>query len=290
MSDRERIRALETEVATLREMLEVYEETTVAQAERLDRLVAELRRSNADLDQFAYAASHDLKAPLRGIGSLVTFLAEDMADSLTPDSRAHISALQNRIQRMESLINGMLEFSRVGRVKGAKEMVDTGVLARTVVDLLAPPPHITVVVEDGMPVVLAERVRLQQVLLNLVSNALKYHDKPKGRVRVACEDAGEMWRFVVEDDGPGIAPEYHERIFGMFQRLHARDTIEGTGLGLTLVRRVVELSGGRVTVESDLGKGARFTFTWPKDVTLAVEEKASAGPSFMPEERLTRSP
>lgn len=260
-----RLRALEDEVATLREIVEVYEETVSQQSARMEQLVRDLRRSNADLDQFAYAASHDLRTPLRSIASLATYVVEDMGDALTPEARGHLDKIAVRIARMENLIQGMLEFSRVSRVRPRPGTVDVGDLLRQIADMVDPPAGIRIVAEGPFPTIVAEKPRLQQVLINLVANAVKYHDKPSGTVRVTCEDAGAQLRFSVADDGPGIAPEFHERVFGMFQRLEASDKVEGTGIGLALVRRIVEDQGGTVTLESKLGHGSTFRFTWPRE-------------------------
>lgn len=266
MSDLQaRVRNLEAEVETLREVVDVYEETVSRQSERMESLLQDLRRSNADLDQFAYAASHDLRTPVRSLSALVGFLEEDLADRLTPESREHIHKMKVRIGRLDSLIQGILEYSRVTRVRPRPEEVDVLELVRQVTDLLDPAPGMQVLVDGPLPRFVTERPRLQQVLQNLIGNALKYHDKPAGTVHISCDETGARYRFTVQDDGPGIAPEYHERVFGMFQRLEVRDKVDGTGIGLALVRRIVEDQGGQVTLESQPGKGATFRFTWPRE-------------------------
>lgn len=237
-----------------------------AQAEELRRTAAALARSNQELDQFAYVASHDLKAPLRGIANLAQWVQEDAAAALPAESQEHLRLLQGRVHRMEALIDGILAFSRAGRVRARPEAVDTGLLAREVVELLAPPAHVQIVVAPDLPMVQAERVPLQQLFLNLIGNAVKHAGagRPTARVEVAARDAGDAWEFAVRDDGPGIAPEYHERIWAIFQTLEARDRVEGTGIGLSVVRKIVESRGGRAWVESAPGAGATFRFTLPK--------------------------
>ncbi len=235
-------------------------------AEALTRLTAALEESNRELDQFAYVASHDLKAPLRGIANLTQWIGEDLGDRLTGESAEHMRMLQGRVRRMEALIDGILAYSRAGRVRGQPERVDTGALVREAVELLAPGPDVAVDVEPEMPVVEAERVPLQQVFMNLIGNAVKYTRaaRPDVRVAVGWRAVREGYEFTVTDNGPGIEPEYRERIWGIFQTLQPRDKVESTGIGLSVVRKIVETRGGRAWVESAPEGGAAFHFTWPR--------------------------
>jgi signal transduction histidine kinase/CheY-like chemotaxis protein len=234
------------------------------------RLIAQLDRSNKELDQFAYVASHDLKAPLRGIANLSEWLEEDLGDAITPDGKQQLALLRNRVQRMEGLINGILDFSRAGRVRSKAEPVPVQKLLSDVIELCAVPPHATIEVEDGMPELHTERVPLQQVFMNLIGNALKHAKREDPRVVVGVKDLGHSYQFTVTDNGPGIAPEYHERIWGIFQTLEPRDTVEGTGIGLSIVKKIVEGKGGEAWVRSREGEGATFGFTWPKAEAEAV--------------------
>jgi signal transduction histidine kinase len=231
-------------------------------AEELARLARALEASNRELDQFAYVASHDLKAPLRGIANLSQWIEDDLADRFTDDTREQMRLLRGRVHRMEALIDGILQYSRAGRAQAAPERIDTAALVHEVVDLLAPPAGAEVVAEPGLPVLVTERLPLQQVLMNLVGNGIKYGGG-RPRVQVGARHDGTDWEFTVRDDGPGIAPEYHERIFAIFQTLQARDQVESTGIGLSIVKKTVESRGGRVWVESAPGRGAAFRFTWP---------------------------
>lgn len=232
-------------------------------AEELARLTDALERSNRELDQFAYVTSHDLKAPLRGIANLTQWIEEDLGDRVTGDSKEHMRLLKGRVHRMEALIDGILTYSRAARTQAKPELVDTGALVGDILDLLAPAPGV-VTVQPEMPAVHAERVPLQQVFMNLLGNALKHGRAEAPRVTVAWRDADPCWEFAVTDNGPGIAPEYHERIWGIFQTLQARDKVEGTGIGLAVVKKIVETRGGRAWVDSAPGAGATFRFTWPK--------------------------
>lgn len=242
-----------------------------AERER-ERLIGALARSNKELDQFAYVASHDLKAPLRGIANLSQWIEEDLGESIPPDVSEKMTLVRGRVQRLESLIDGILQYSRAGRARDAIEMVDVGALVKDVVELLAPPPEITVTIEPGMPTIRTERTPLQQVFMNLINNAIKYNKRPGARITVSSRDAGHMYAFSVADNGPGIEKEYHDRIFGIFQTLESRDRVEGTGIGLSVVKKTVELHGGSVTVQSALDEGATFTFEWPR----SAEETAAA--------------
>ena len=236
------------------------------QARELRRFARALKKSNEDLDRFAYVASHDLKAPLRGIANLTSWLVEDIGDKLTDETREYATLLQNRVQRMEALIDGILQYSRAGRSRDEPETIDVGALVRDVIELLDPPEHFEFKLGSYWPVIRTERTPLQQVFLNLIGNAIKHANGEQPVIEVRLRDEGEDFcEFCVIDNGPGIAPEYHERIFTIFQTLRARDEVEGTGIGLSVVKRTVENQGGQVWVESEVGRGASFSFLWPRD-------------------------
>lgn len=233
--------------------------------ERLERTVAELSRSNRELDQFAYVASHDLKAPLRAIRNLASWISEDNTEELSVDSHRHLEQMHKRVARMEALLDSLLAYSRVGRLEQAREQVDTGGLVRGVVDLLNIPETFDVELNCAdTPVIETPRAPLELVLRNLVNNAVKHHDRAHGHIEIATNDLGPMVEFLIADDGPGIAPEFHDRVFGMFQTLRTRDDIEGSGMGLALVKKSVETHGGEIALESNGGRGAVFRVRWPK--------------------------
>jgi len=224
----------------------------------------DLEKRNQELDQFAYIVSHDLKAPLRAIANLSQWIQEDLQDLLTGDTRHQMNLLRGRVHRMEALIEGILTYSRVGRVKTAKEIVDVGTLLQNIIDSLAPPPTFTITVESEMPVFATEQLPLEQVFANLISNAIKHHHRTDGRIEISGQDRGDFYEFAVGDDGPGIDPQYHEKVFVIFQTLVPRDRVENTGIGLSLVKKIVEDKGGSVRLESHQDRGATFRFTWPK--------------------------
>jgi len=228
-----------------------------------EQLIKALARSNQELDQFAYVASHDLKAPLRGIANLSQWIEEDLGENLGGENKSQMELLRGRVHRMEALIDGILQYSRAGRVKAKPESIDTGALVADVIELMAPPKEIAIRIAPDMPTVRAEKTPLQQVFMNLIGNAIKHTGKDNPAIDVTWADAGPFIEFSVGDNGQGIAPQYHERIFGIFQTLEARDKVEGTGIGLSVVQKIVDAKGGRVWVESDVGRGARFKFLWP---------------------------
>ena len=238
-------------------------------AQELAGLAEKLARSNRELDQFAYVTSHDLRAPLRGISNLASWIEEDLGPQVvTPESKKMLELLRGRVARMEGLIDGILEYSRVGRTRQKIEDVDVRKLLAEVVDLLAPAGGARVVIGEGMPTLATSRLLLQQVFLNLIGNALKHAGRSDVTVTVTTGDAGPYQvEFCVADNGQGIDPQYHEKIFVIFQTLAARDKVEGSGVGLSLIKKIVESNGGIIVVESKevgQGQGARFRFTWPR--------------------------
>jgi PAS domain S-box-containing protein len=232
--------------------------------QRVEERTAELQHSNRELDQFAYISSHDLKAPLRGINLLATWIEQDAADVLPQSSKEHLRKLQGRIQRMETLLTDLLAYSRAARQRHPAEEVEIKELIRNVVEVLAPPPGFGVNVIGEVTVVRVERIPLETVIRNLIGNAIKHHDRPReGEVNITFHTQKEWIEFTISDNGPGIDPSFHQRIFEMFQTLLPRDQIEGSGVGLAIVKKLVESRGGTLGIESSLGTGAAFRFTWP---------------------------
>lgn len=251
---------LRSEVETLRQILETHEQSSYEQARKLENALEELERSNRELDQFAYAASHDLRAPLRGISNLVSWLEEDHSSSLADEAKDYLRMMRVRVQRLETLIEGLLEFSRIGRVRGSTAETNVEEMVREVIDLLGPPEGIEVEVTSSLPSLRTEHVRLRQVFHNLLGNAFKY---ARLQVSVGVEKEGEFYRFHVSDDGEGIPQEYQDRIWGIFQRLESREEVQGTGIGLAMVKKIVEDQGGLAWVVSKPAEGATFYFHWP---------------------------
>ncbi|MCW3061053.1 MAG: domain S-box [Capsulimonas sp.] len=223
-----------------------------------------LAQRNAELDQFAYVVSHDLRAPLRGIANLAKWIEEDLGDQIPEETAGQLALLRNRVHRMDAMIQGILQYSRVGRVDTQIEMVDIRALVTEAIDLLAPPPTVEVRMEGDFPALPANFIVLEQVFLNLIGNAIKHCGSAEAQVRVIGVDHEEFCEFHVVDNGPGIEPQFHERIFQIFQTLESRDKVEGIGMGLALVKKIVEHQGGVVSLKSDVGQGADFSFTWLK--------------------------
>ena len=230
-------------------------------------LVAELQGANRELNDFAYIVSHDLKAPLRGISSLANWLSADYADKLGAEGSTQLGLIVSRAKRLGALVDGILAYSRAGRGREERMAVELDSLVRNTIDLLAAPPHITVTLATPLPRLWMEPFKAQQVFQNLLSNAIKFADKPQSRITVDCVLEGAFWHFSVTDNGIGIDEKYFGKVFQLFQTLAPRDKIEGTGVGLALVKRIVEIEGGSVWLESCPGVGTTFHFTLPQEGT-----------------------
>jgi PAS domain S-box-containing protein len=237
----------------------------------------ELERSNRDLEGFAYIASHDLKTPLSGIKSAALWLEEDLHD-LSDESRKLLGIMRSRINRMERLLDDLLTYSRVGRAETASGESKLADIFASIIEILNPPAHIQIHVEGELSVTAKASGQLEQVLRNLINNAIKHHDKQNGEVVLSVKRVGDFVEFVVRDDGPGILPEFHDKIFQLFQTLKRRDEVEGTGMGLAIVKKLVERQNCRITVHSQgNGAGTQFRFQWPiLPLTCDTKEMANA--------------
>jgi signal transduction histidine kinase len=247
----------------------LYQQTQALNAELEQRVLertAELDNSLKELDQFIYAVSHDFKSPLRGIDQLARWVNEDAGEVLSESSKGHLAKIRSRVKRMDSLLNDLLTYSRLSRhyYNKGKEPVDTGSLVKEIIHLVAPAPGFVIIVQENMPTLMTYRVLLELVFKNLIDNALKHHHQAEGQIRVSAHEGDDFIEFSVADDGPGIDPAFHNRIFQVFQVLQPRDQVEGSGMGLPIVKRAVESQGGTITVVSTEGQGATFKFTWPK--------------------------
>ncbi|RSK35950.1 sensor histidine kinase [Hymenobacter metallilatus] len=229
----------------------------------LDTSFAALENRNRELDQFAYVASHDLKAPLRGVVTVVKWIEDELPHELSPQMRQYLDMMKGRLHRLEDLINGLLAYARAGRTERKLEPVAVQQLVAEVTELVVPPTF-RVETPAPLPLLTTDRLSLQQVFTNLIGNAAKYHNRPDGVITVTARDLGECYEFRVQDDGPGIAPQFHQKVFLMFQTLRDRNTAESTGIGLSIVKRIVEEQKGTIHIESEEGQGAAFVFTWPK--------------------------
>ncbi len=229
------------------------------------RLVHELRQANEALKDFAFVVSHDLRAPLRGIAYLTDWIAQDYGDKFDNEGKERIDLLLARVKWMNALIDGILQYSQVGRVYEKKTNIDLEKLISEVIELLNPPAHkFAIIFESKLPILYCEKTRISQIFQNLIDNAIKFMDKPHGEIRVSCIDKDDFWELIVADNGPGIEEGDFKKVFQIFQKAASQNKAESTGIGLALIKKIIEQEGGRIWVESIIGKGSKFHFTIPK--------------------------
>jgi light-regulated signal transduction histidine kinase (bacteriophytochrome) len=253
---------VEDEIIRARDELEIRVQERTAE---LRTLTDELKRSNTDLQQFAYAASHDLQEPLRVVAGFVKLLEKRYKDSLDEKANEYIDFTVDGVKRMQMLIRDLLEFSRVG-VKGkiSKPANCSVALEEALYNLHSSIDENNVeVTYDLLPTVMGDSSQLSRLFQNLIGNAIKFRGEEKPKIHISAEQKGKEWIFSVRDNGVGIDPKYFNRIFVIFQRLHTREEYEGTGIGLAICKKIVERHGGRIWVESGVGKGSTFFFTMP---------------------------
>ncbi|MBA4749702.1 MAG: PAS domain S-box protein [Alphaproteobacteria bacterium] len=233
-----------------------------------ERLIEKLTESNIELESFAYAASHDLKALLRVIDNASRWLEEDLAGHLDQESLENMQLLRSRVSRMGKLLDDMLEYSLIGSKITSRpmEMIQGDVLIKDVPFLLAPPSSFSITYDKRFEATKLPKFFIQRVLMNLISNAIKHHDKKEGNIFLSLEEDNLYYTITVEDDGPGISSQFHAQVFKMFHTLKPRDKAEGSGMGLAMVKKQVEHFGGSIALESEEGKGCRFRFSWPKKI------------------------
>jgi signal transduction histidine kinase len=264
------------------ELTRINEQLTLEIAERLEaekkqaELIEKVDNINKELKDFASIVSHDLKAPLRGIKSLASWLLDDCADSLGDQGKEQINLLLGRVERMYNLIDGVLQYSIVGRTEEKVVPVNLNKFVPEIIDMLVPPKNISVTVENELPVIECEETQIMQLFQNLLNNAIKYMNKEQGRIKVGCTEENGAWKFSIADNGPGIEEKNFEKIFKMFQVVAVSEEFQGTGVGLTVAKKIVELHGGRIWVESKVGEGSTFFFTLPKKESGVHHEKLEA--------------
>jgi len=227
-------------------------------------LLKQVDNINKELKEFASIVSHDLKAPLRGIKTLANWISSDCGYKLGDEANKQMNLLLERVERMYALIDGALQYSRAGQSEGKRTQVNLNNFLPEIINMVVPPENIDVTIENEMPVIECEEVHIMQVFQNLLSNAIKYMDKPQGWIKVGCVEQDGFWKFSVADNGPGIEEKHFEKIFKIFQALPTSPNFEGTGVGLTVVKKLVELYDGKIWVKSKVGEGSTFFFTLPK--------------------------
>jgi len=237
----------------------------------LEKINQELQKSNKNLETFAYVASHDLKSPLRGIAQLSSWIEEDLASGEHDAVKGHTELLRNRIKRMEKLLDDLLIFYRAGKAEGELTQVDMNLMVSEIFEIQNNKPGLRLVINNSLPILDTLTTPLELIIRNFFSNAIKHHDKQEGIIQVSSKFVNNQFvEFSVCDDGPGIPEQFHQRIFGMFQTLKPRDELEGSGMGLALIKKIVEGYGGRVSVESQ-GRGSCFSFSWPLTIRKGQE-------------------
>lgn len=236
--------------------------------EEIQQYTAQLERSNEELDNFAYVASHDLKAPLRGIMQLANWIQEDIKAPLESQTSEYLALMRNRIMRLESLLDDLLAYSRLGRKHGDFKLINVADTVNEIFELVGSSTRFQLVCNIGLSEITTLSTPLELILRNLISNAIKHHDSDNGVITVTAKEAEDGFVFTVEDDGPGIAPRHHERVFGLFQTLKPRDEVEGSGMGLAMIKKVLANYDCTIELESDGVRGTKFSFNWPNDTVL----------------------
>jgi len=242
---------------------------------RISNYLMNLEKTNKELDKFAYVVSHDLKAPLRAIGNLTGWIEEDAGHMLPEDVRKNFNLIKERVVRMESLINGILDYSKVAKKNSQVEEQDLNMIIQEVVSMVND-GSCKVTIADKLPNIHADRTKIQQVFMNIIGNAIKFNDKSHKQVTIGYSDQGDCHRFSITDNGPGIDPRFHDKIFQIFQTINSRDEFESTGVGLAIVKKIIDEQTARVWVESNPGFGTTFHFTWPKDEEVFVRTQFTA--------------
>jgi len=241
-----------------------------------DELLKKVDNINKELKDFVSIVSHDLKAPLRGIKTLANWILSDCSDKLGDQGSKQMNLLLERVERMYNLIEGALQYSRAGLAQEKQVQVDLNKFIPEIINMVVPPENITVTIENELPVIECEETHIMQLFQNLLSNAIKYMDKPQGWIKIGSVKQDGFWKFSVADNGPGIEEKHFEKIFKIFQALPTCPDFEGTGVGLTVTKKIVELYGGRIWVESKIGEGSTFFFTFPNQKMGAKNEKLAA--------------
>ncbi len=224
-----------------------------------------LGSQNIELEHFAYIVSHDLKAPLRAISSLTTFIDEDLRANKNEDVYSHLDTMIKRIQRMEDLIEGILDFSKIGMAKPQKEVFDLNILVTEIYENIDAPEHFDFNIVTPLPSITGVKTLYIQMFSNIISNAINYNDKTKGILKITYKKLQNSHEFSISDNGPGIPKEYHQKVFIAFQTLNSKDTYESTGIGLSIVQKIITHLKGSIRIESVENEGAKFVIDIPKN-------------------------
>ncbi|MDQ3051143.1 MAG: ATP-binding protein [Bacteroidota bacterium] len=245
--------------------------------ERMAEYLKNLEKTNKELDKFAYVVSHDLKAPLRAIGNLTGWIEEDAGHLLPNEVRKNFNLIKERVVRMEALINGILDYSKVAKKNNQSETFDANTLVRETIDMLGQQADCSMTIGNNLPQMNADKIKVQQVFINLISNAIKFNSRSNKQVTIGSTEEPGHFHFTVADNGPGIDKRFHEKIFIIFQTVNTRDEFESSGVGLAIVKKIIEEHEGKIWVESSPGNGSVFHFTWPKQrITERVRDNETS--------------
>lgn len=253
------------DVQITRAKVQVFERL-YRQQKALEYAIQDKEQINAQLERFMYVVAHDLKSPLSGVISLIDYIQTFETADASPELKQYLGLCMEAVHHLNAMIGSILEYSKEASVQQPIEDVDTQELVTQLIRLLYPPPHIHVEIVSNLPVVRANKLKLQQVFQNFISNAIKHNDKPVGHIAIGCKDDHQSYySFFIQDNGPGISQTDHERIFKLFETAGKNKNDPGnTGIGLNVVKFFVEERGGKITLDSVEGEGAIFSFTWPK--------------------------
>ncbi|UOP43647.1 sensor histidine kinase, partial [Flavobacterium psychrophilum] len=224
--------------------------------EKQDFLVKSLAKSNKELEDYASIVSHDLKSPLRSIHSLISWIKEDNDNQLNDQTLQYLSLIEGKVEKMDYLIEGILTYAKIDKINLASEKVNTHEIIENIINIIHIPNHINVSIIGKLPIINADKFRIQQLFQNIISNAVNYIDKPIGTVNVSCIEKDGKYIFSIQDNGPGIAKENQEKIFKIFQSLQKSD--KSTGLGLSIVKKIIETYNGKIWLESQINHGTTF--------------------------------
>lgn len=241
------------------------EATVLQKTKELNKRISELQKANKELDQFAYIVAHDLKSPLKNIALLAQWIKEDieMVDSIDSEVFDNLNLLNKRVKRLDSVINGVLDYSKIGKNELLLELFEPKKLVLELLETMFIPNHVTIDISQvtSKPTYL-DKLNVNRIIQNLVENAIKYSDKPNPVINIGLTRSNQNIEIFVQDNGPGIDPKYHEKIFGVFQTLTTKDENESTGIGLAMVKKIVEENGAKINLTSNIGIGSKFTITW----------------------------
>jgi len=229
-----------------------------------DKFLRQLDNINNEQTEIISIVLQDLKGPLRGIEALANWVSSNCSDKLGDEANDQMDLLLKRVERMYNLIESALEYSRAGQTNGKRIQVNFNNFVPEIINMVIVPENLTVTIETELPIIECEELHIMQIFQNLLNNAIKYMDKPQGWIKIGCIEQESFWKFSIADNGPGIEKKHFEKIFNIFQRFPSSSYFSGSGIGLTVVKKIVELYDGKIWVESEVGEGSSFVFTLPK--------------------------